>query len=209
MASRPLRLGVLVSGRGTNLQAILDAIGRGELNAEVSLVVSNKPNAPAVERARRANVPVEIYKLEDYSSRLDWQRAIVANLAGRDVELLVCAGWDKVFDREIFKRFGGRIINIHPSLLPVFGGGLHAIEDALRYGVKVTGCTVHFVTAELDAGPIIGQSAVPVLPGDNVESLAARIGKEEHRLLVEAIQLYGEGRLKIEGRVVKVLCKDA
>ena len=152
---RPLRLGVLASGNGTNLQAILDAIGDGRLRAEVALVICNHSGAGAVQRAQAAGVPVEVYEL-----------------------------------------------NVHPSLLPAFGGGLHAIRDALRYGVKITGCTVHFVTNELDSGPIIAQAAVPVLPDDDEAALAQRIHEEEHRLLVEAIRLYGEGRLQIDGRIV-------
>jgi phosphoribosylglycinamide formyltransferase-1 len=201
---RPLRLGVLVSGRGTNLQAILDAIGSGRLDAQVSLVICNHWGAQALERARNAGVPVEIYVMNDYSSRLDWQRAITARLIEEKVDLVVCAGWDKIFAPEFFDTFGGRVINVHPSLLPAFAGGLQAVEDALEYGVKVTGCTVHFVNDDLDAGPIILQAAVPVLTGDTAETLAERIHKEEHRLLVEAINLFKAGRLRVAGRKVEV-----
>jgi phosphoribosylglycinamide formyltransferase-1 len=116
----------------------------------------------------------------------------------------VCAGWDRIFSAEFVRRFPGRIINVHPSLLPAFGGGLHAVRDALEYGVKITGCTVHFVTDELDAGPVISQAAVAVLPDDTEETLAERIHVEEHRLLVEAIRLYAQGRLEIAGRTVRV-----
>jgi phosphoribosylglycinamide formyltransferase-1 len=203
--SRLLGLGVLVSGRGTNLQAILDAIAREELDARVALVVCNHQNAGAVGRARSAGVPVEVHEVRAYPSRRDQQAAIAANLDGAGIELLVCAGWDRILTEEFVERFAGRMINVHPSLLPAFGGGLHAVEEALRYGVKITGCTVHFVTNELDSGPIISQAAVPVLPGDTTEALAERIHAEEHRLLVQAIRLYGEGRLEVAGRAVTIL----
>jgi phosphoribosylglycinamide formyltransferase 1 len=199
-----LRLGVLASGRGTNLQAILDAIAKGQLEAEVAVVVCNHTGAEAISRAQSAGVLVEVYELKDYPSRLAKQRAIAARLFAENVDLVVCAGWDRVLEDEIVERFAGRMINVHPSLLPAFGGGLHAIKDALVYGVKVTGCTVHFVTTELDSGPIISQAAVPVMQDDDVKTLAARIRKEEHRLLVEAIRLYGEGRLRVMGRTVSV-----
>ena len=203
-AGGPLKLGALVSGRGTNLQAILDAIANGKLEAEVRLVVCNHSDAQAIERAKKAGVPVEVYELKDFPSRLAKQRAIAARFAEAGVELVVCAGWDRVLKAEVVRGFSGRIINVHPSLLPAFGGGLHAIRDALEYGVKVTGCTVHFVTERVDEGPIISQAAVPVLPGDTEETLARRIHKEEHRLLVEAIEMYSEGRLRIEGRKVNI-----
>jgi phosphoribosylglycinamide formyltransferase-1 len=193
---------VLVSGGGTNLQAILDAVQRRELQVAVALVVCNHKEARAIERARRAGVPVQVHELRAYPSRHAQQEAIASRLEQASVDLVVCAGWDRVLEPQVVRRFAGRIINIHPSLLPAFGGGLHAIEDALRYGVKITGCTVHFVTEEVDTGPIISQAAVPVLPGDTHKTLAERIHIEEHRLLVEAIQLYSEGKLEVNGRVV-------
>jgi len=202
LKSTKLRLGILVSGRGTNLQAILDAIAGGRLEAEVALVVCNRPGAQAIRRAEKAGVPVEVFERRDYPSRQAKQRAIAASLAEKKVDLVVCAGWNRVLDDDIVKQFAGRMINVHPSLLPAFGGGMHAIEEALSYGVKITGCTVHFVTTEIDSGPIISQAAVPVLQYDNVETLAERIHEEEHRLLVEAIQLYSEGRLRITDRTV-------
>jgi phosphoribosylglycinamide formyltransferase-1 len=205
IVAKPLRLGVLVSGRGTNLQAILDAIAQSDLAATVAYVACNHDGVQAIERAERAGVPFGVYLQKDYGTRQAHQEAIAARLLAEDIDLVVCAGWDRIFIPEFEARFRGRIINIHPSLLPAFGGGLHAIRDALEYGVKVTGCTVHFVTAEVDAGPIISQAAVPILPDDDETSLAERIHKAEHRLLVEAIKLYGQGRLKIEGRTVQVL----
>jgi phosphoribosylglycinamide formyltransferase-1 len=201
---KPLRLGVLVSGRGTNLQAILDAIARGELEAEVALVICNHREAFAITRAERAGVPVEVQVQKEYGSREAHQRAIADSLERTKVDLVVCAGWDRVFTHEFVERFLGRNINIHPALLPSFAGGLHAIRDALDYGVKVTGCTVHFVTHDVDAGPIILQAAVPVLPGDTEVMLAERIHGEEYGLLVEAIRLYGSQQLKIQGRIVTI-----
>ncbi len=200
-----LKLGVLVSGRGTNLQAILNAISSGELDAEVTLVICNHSGAQAIERAKAAGVPAEVYELRDYPSRLAKQRAIASRFEETGVDLVVCAGWDRVLKAEVVRRFAGRVINIHPSLLPAFGGGLHAISDALKYGVKVTGCTVHFVTEEVDEGPIISQAAVPVLSSDTEETLAERIHSEEHRLLIEAIKLYSEGRLQLVGRIVSIV----
>ena len=200
----PLKLGVLVSGRGTNLQAILDAIVSGELDAEVKLVICNHLGVQAIERAEKAGVPVEVYERENFPSRLAKQKVIATRMAEAGVDLVVCAGWDRVLKAEVVRHFAGHIINIHPSLLPAFGGGLHAIRDALDYGVKITGCTVHFVTEVVDEGPIISQVAVPVHAGDTEESLAERIHKEEHRLLVEAIKLYSQGRLQVTGRIVNV-----
>jgi phosphoribosylglycinamide formyltransferase-1 len=197
-------LGVLVSGRGTNLQAILDAIARRELEAVVALVVCNHKDAFAITRAERAGVPLEVHVQKEYGSREAHQRAIADSLERAEIDLVVCAGWDRVFTHEFVERFLGRNINIHPALLPSFAGGLHAIKDALDYGVKVTGCTVHFVTHDVDAGPIVSQAAVAVLPGDTEETLGERIHTEEYRLLVEAIKLYGSGQLRIEGRTVRI-----
>lgn len=199
---RPLKLGILVSGRGTNLQAIIDAVARGELNVEIKLVVCNHGDAQAIERGERAGIPVEVYELKNFPSRLAKQQAIADRLEAVGVDLVVCAGWDRVLKPEFIGRFAGRVINVHPSLLPAFGGGLHAIEEAWRYGVKVTGCTVHFVTDQVDAGPIISQAAVEVEQDDTIETLADRIHREEHRLLVEAISLYSKGRLTVSGRKV-------
>ena len=199
-----LRLGILVSGRGTNLQAILDAIAQGELDAKVAFVACNHKGVQSTERAEQAGVPFGIYTQKEYGTRQAQQEAIANQLLEENVDLVVCAGWDRVFIPGFVAAFHGRVINVHPSLLPAFGGGLHAIRDALEYGVKITGCTVHFVTDDLDAGPIISQAAVPVLPGDDEASLAERIHKEEHHLLLEAIKLYSRGNLKVEGRNVRI-----
>jgi phosphoribosylglycinamide formyltransferase-1 len=205
---RALRLGVLVSGRGTNLQALLDAIARGELRAGVALVACNRQGAGAIDRAERAGVPVELFTQREYGTREGQQAAIADRLEALGVDLVVCAGWDRIFTADFVRRFPGRIINVHPSLLPAFGGGLHAVRDALEYGVKITGCTVHFVTDELDSGPVISQAAVAVRPDDTEETLAERIHFEEHRLLVEAIGLYAQGKLEIAGRTVRVKGDD-
>jgi phosphoribosylglycinamide formyltransferase 1 len=202
-------LGVLASGRGTNLQAILDAIAGGKLEAEVALVVCNHGGAGVIERAEGAGVPVEVHTLGGYPSRAAQQEAIAERLEAAGVGLVVCAGWDLVLVPQFIRRFEGRIINIHQSLLPAFGGGLHAIEEAFRYGVKVTGCTVHFVTEAVDAGPVIMQKAVPVLEDDTLEALAERVHSAEHEILVEAIRLFGEERLRVEGRKVRIVVEGA
>ncbi|MEP6775634.1 MAG: phosphoribosylglycinamide formyltransferase [Chloroflexota bacterium] len=200
-----MRLGVLVSGKGTNLQAILDAIARGELDATVAYVACNHRGAQAIERARKAGVPVGLYTQEEYGTRQAQQIAIAAKLIEADVQQVVLAGWNRVLTSEFVAAFEGRIINVHPSLLPAFAGGLHAIAEALKYKVKITGCTVHFVTNDLDAGPIIAQAAVPVLQDDTEETLAERIHAEEHRILVQSIKLITAGKLRIEGR--NVICE--
>lgn len=197
-------MGVLVSGRGTNLGAIFSAIARGALRAEVALVICNHSGVEAIQKAKEAGVTVELHEAGAYRSRREQQETIAGRLAQADVDLVVCAGWDRVLQAQVVRRFEGRIINVHPSLLPAFAGGLHAIEDAHRYGVKITGCTVHFVTEQVDTGPIISQAAVPVYNDDTAATLGERIHREEHRLLVEAIKLYSEGRLHVEGRLVHV-----
>jgi len=201
--AKPLKLGILVSGRGTNLQAIIDAIHKGELDAQVKLVVCNHAGVQAVDRATAAGIPVEVHELKDYASRVAKQRAIADRLEAADVDLVVCAGWDRVLNPGFVSRFAGRVMNVHPSLLPAFGGGLHAIEEAWRYGVKVTGCTVHFVTEEVDSGPVISQAAVDVEQNDTIETLAEKIHTQEHRVLLEAIRLYSEGKIRINGRKVE------
>ena len=201
--AKPLKLGILVSGRGTNLQAIIDAIYKGELDAQVKLVVCNHAGVQAVDRATAAGIPVEVHELKDYASRVAKQRAIADRLEAADVDLVVCAGWDRVLNPGFVSRFAGRVMNVHPSLLPAFGGGLHAIEEAWRYGVKVTGCTVHFVTEEVDSGPVISQAAVDVEQNDTIETLAEKIHTQEHRVLLEAIRLYSEGKIRINGRKVE------
>ncbi len=199
-----LRIGVLASGRGTNLQAIIDAVERGEVEAEIVMVVSNRPNALALQRAVCHNIPSAVIRQQDYSSRVAHQMAIAELLKQKEVKLVVLAGFDRILLPEFVREFPYQVINIHPSLLPAFAGGLHAQAEALSYGVKLTGCTVHFSTEEVDAGPIILQAAVPVLDDDTVESLSSRILEQEHKLLPQAIQLIAEGALKVVGRRVFV-----
>ncbi len=204
---RPVRLAVLISGRGSNLAAILDHIERGALAARVHLVVSNRAEAPGLEIARRAGVPTFVATRAEYGSRQAQQQAMLQQIEGVAPDLVVLAGFDQVLLPFFVQRFPARIINVHPALLPAFGGDMHGVQRALEHGVKVSGCTVHFVTEEVDAGPIILQAAVPVEEDDTVETLAARIREQEHRLLPRAIQLFAEGRLSLEGRRVRILAE--
>jgi phosphoribosylglycinamide formyltransferase-1 len=205
--SEPLRLGVLVSGRGSNLQAVLDAVSAGRLDARVMVVVSDNPDAPALERARRAGVPVHVLPPGKYRTRLtnEAEADCVACLREHGVELVFLAGFMRVLHETILEAFAGRIINIHPSLLPAFPG-LDAQGQALDHGVKVTGCTVHFVDAGVDSGPIIGQRAVSVGEDDTRDTLAARILTQEHELIVEVLVHFAAGRVeRLQGRRVRIL----
>ncbi len=195
---KKLRLGVLASGRGTNLQAIIDSINEGKLLAEIVIVISDNPKAMALERAKRANIPTAYVKP---GKRSEFEREIIRILEENKVDLIVLAGFMRILSADFVSRFPLRIINIHPSLLPSFPG-LEAQRQALEYGVKITGCTVHFVNEIVDGGPIILQEAVPVYDDDTVESLSARILEKEHKILVEAIRLFGENRLRVVGRRV-------
>ncbi|MGH7815341.1 MAG: phosphoribosylglycinamide formyltransferase [Candidatus Binataceae bacterium] len=199
-----LKLGVLISGTGTNLQAIIDAIGRGELKAEIRLVISNRPDAPGLDRARRHGIETATIDHRGFSSREDFDRALVAALNERGVELIVCAGFMRLLSHVMLEAFPNRIMNIHPGLLPSFPG-THAQHDAIERGVRVAGCTVFFLAPGVDDGPIIVQAAVPVLPGDGEERLAARILEQEHRIYPQAIRWFQEGRLEI--RADKVVVK--
>ena len=201
----PLRLGVLISGRGSNLLAILEAVERGELAASVALVACNRPEAPGLAHARSRGIPTLVAGRATFPSRAVRHAAIADALAAAEVDLVVLAGWDEILVPELIARFNGRIMNVHPSLLPAFAGTLHAQRDALAYGVKVSGCTVHLVTDCVDGGPIVLQRAVPVLEDDSPETLAARILAEEHRALPEAIRLWAAGRVRLEGRRVRIV----
>jgi len=203
-SGRPLVLGVLASGRGSNLQAILDAVEVGRLRARVALVVSDRRGAYALERARRHGVPAVHLSPRDYPDREAWERAVAERLDDHGVELVVLAGFMRLLTPWFVRRYRNRVMNIHPALLPAFPG-VDAQRQALEYGVKVSGCTVHFVDEGVDTGPIILQAAVPVAEGDTVETLSARILEREHRLYLEAIQLYALGRLRLEGRRVRIL----
>lgn len=192
-------LGVLVSGRGSNLQALLDAIERGALAARVAVVVSDKPGAPALARARAAGVATAVVERRDFPSREAFDAALVAALREHGAGLVCLAGFMRLLGPGFISAFPGAILNIHPSLLPSFPG-LEAQRQALEHGVRVSGATVHVVTPELDAGPIIAQAPVPVLDDDSVETLAARILVEEHRLYPEAVRTWLAGGWRIEGR---------
>ena len=182
-----LELGVLVSGSGTNLQAILDAVAGGELDARVRIVVSNKPGVLALERAERAGVPSLVIRHQDFGTREDFDHELVSALQGAGARLVVLAGFMRVLTPGFLRAFPGRVVNIHPSLLPSFPG-VRAQAQALAHGVKVTGCTVHFVDEGVDTGPIIAQRAVPVLDADTATTLTTRILEQEHSLLVEALR---------------------
>jgi phosphoribosylglycinamide formyltransferase-1 len=206
MGATPLVLGVLASGRGSNLQAILDAIEGGRCPARVAVVVSDRAGARALERARTAGVKTVFVDPQVHPDRATFDRALRAVLDENGVELICLAGYMRLLSPDFIAAFRGRILNVHPALLPAFPG-LHAQRQALEHGVKVAGATVHFVDEGVDSGPIILQAAVPVLEGDTEESLSARILAEEHRLVPEAIRLYAEGRLEQLGRRIHI--KDA
>jgi phosphoribosylglycinamide formyltransferase 1 len=201
MRSVPLVLGVLASGRGSNLQAILDTIEAGRCPARVAVVVSDRKDALVLERARRAGASAMHLDPKAYPDRAAFDEAVAEVLDQYATELVCLAGYMRVLSVEFVRRFPGRILNVHPALLPAFPG-LHAQRQALEHGVKVAGATVHFVDQGVDTGPIVLQSAVPVLDDDTEETLAARILVEEHRLYPEAIRLYAEGCLRVEGRRV-------
>lgn len=193
------RLGVLISGRGSNLQAIVDAISGGRLDATIALVVSNRAGAGGLERARRAGLETLVLGHEGFPSREDYDRALVAALKARGVSLVCLAGFMRLLSPVFVEAFPNAILNVHPALLPAFPG-LHAQRQALRHGVKVAGATVHLVDAALDAGPIVLQAAVPVQDDDTEETLSERILHEEHRIYPEAIATVLGGAWRIDGR---------
>ena len=192
----PLRLGVLVSGGGTNLQAILDAANSAAY--EVAVVISNRPGAYALERARAANVPALTEPHRAHPDRAAFERALLAHLRAHDVEVVVLAGFMRLLTPTFIGAFERRIVNVHPALCPAFPG-LHAARQALQAGARITGCTVHFVDAGVDTGPILAQAAVPVLPEDTEETLQARIQTQEHKLLPLVLDALAQGRVQLEG----------
>ncbi|RJX21922.1 MAG: phosphoribosylglycinamide formyltransferase [Desulforudis sp.] len=196
-----LKIGVLASGRGSNLQAILDATLDGRLEAEVAVVISDNPNAYVLERARMNNIPAFAVELGGKPSKQAYEEEIVRVLREHEVGLVCLAGYMRIVTPVMLKAFPNRMINIHPSLLPSFQG-LHAQGQALEYGVRFSGCTVHFVDEGVDTGPIIIQAVVPVLQDDTEDTLSARILEQEHRIYVEAVRLYAQGKLTIKGRRV-------
>jgi len=201
--AKQVPIGVLISGTGTNLQAIIDAIESGKLDAKIEVVLSNKADAYGLVRARNHQIPTEVLNHKNFSSRETYDEALVALLRERRVELVVLAGFMRLLSAVFVKAYSNRIMNIHPALLPAFPG-LNVQQRALEHGARFSGCTVHFVNEECDEGPIIIQAVVPVLPDDTGETLAVRILEQEHRIYPRAIQLFAEGRLKIIGRRVLV-----
>jgi phosphoribosylglycinamide formyltransferase-1 len=210
MSGRPsqlVRLAVLLSGRGSNLQAIIDAIESGALSAEIAVVVSNKQEAAGLERARKHGAPVVWLDPKPFAGRPDsreaYDRAMLDVLRKYEVDLVLLAGYMKIVTAVLVAAYENRMMNIHPSLLPSFPG-LDVQKKAIEHGCKIAGCTVHFVTEGVDEGPIIVQAAVPIVEGDTPDALAARILEQEHRIYPHAIQLYAQGRLRVEGRRVMV-----
>ncbi|MFP3944343.1 MAG: phosphoribosylglycinamide formyltransferase [Alphaproteobacteria bacterium] len=198
-----LKVGVLISGRGSNLHALIDACAAPDYPAEIALVVSNRPDAPGLEHANRAQIPaLALDWKREFDSRAAYEEAVDRHLREAGVELVCLAGYMLLLGEDFVRRWEGRVINIHPSLLPLFKG-LRPHQQALASGMRVSGCTVHYVVPEMDSGPIIGQRAVPVLPGDDAETLGARILEAEHRLYPECVRMIAEGRVRMEdGRAV-------
>jgi len=196
-----VNLGVLVSGSGSNLQAIIDNMEAGRLDARIKIMISNVPDVFALERAKKHNIPSLVISHKEYKKREDFDQKIVETLQAHRVELVVLAGYMRVVTSVLLRAFPMRVMNIHPALLPSFPG-THVWQAEVDSGVKFAGCTVHFVDEGTDTGPIIIQAVVPVYDDDTAETLNARILKQEHKIFSQAIQLYAEGRLKIQGRRV-------
>lgn len=197
------RIAVLASGRGSNFQAVIDAISEGKIPACCVALITDNPKAYAIERAGKAGIPVRIIDYASFPSRELYERALQSAMQEANADLFVLAGYMRIVGAGIVRTFPGKMMNIHPALLPAFTG-LHAQRQAVEYGVKVSGCTVHFVDESLDGGPIILQQAVPVNEGDDEDSLAERILQHEHECFPEAIKLFCEGRLEIVGRKVRI-----
>jgi phosphoribosylglycinamide formyltransferase-1 len=203
---KKMMIGILGSGKGTNCQAIIDAIEAGKLNAKVGCVISDVEDAYILTRARNHNIPAEYISGAPFKTKLDGEaeQKYIATLQRYNVEVVALAGFMRMIKRNMLNAFPSRIINIHPSLLPAFPG-IESWKQALQYGAKITGCTVHFVDEGMDTGPIILQEAVPILDNDTPETLHARIQQVEHKLYPQALQLLAEGRLRIEGRRVFII----
>jgi phosphoribosylglycinamide formyltransferase-1 len=198
-----LKLGILISGNGSNLQSIIDYIEKGSLKATIKIVISNNPDAYGLTRAKKHGIPVVILKNGDFINKEDFDLELINILKNNSVDLVILAGFMRVLTPTFLKAFTQKIMNIHPALLPSFPG-IHGQKQALEYGVKLSGCTVHFVDEGVDTGPIIIQSAVQVFDDDTEETLAARILKEEHRIYPQAIQFFAEGRMEIKERKVRI-----
>ena len=196
-----VNIGVLASGRGTNLQAIIEAIKEGRIDGKISIVISDNHNAFALKRAEQTNIETQYVNFKKFKNREDYDKEIIKSLEEKKVDLVVLAGYMRILTPYFIKTYKNKIMNIHPALLPSFPG-LHAQRQAVEYGVKVSGCTVHFVDEGMDSGPIILQKAVEVKDDDTEESLAERILQEEHQIYPQAIQLFSQSRLIIKGRRV-------
>jgi phosphoribosylglycinamide formyltransferase-1 len=201
--TQPFRIAVFASGSGTNFQAIVDAVASGKLDVSVELLVCDRPQAPVVERAKQAGVSAFVFYPRDYTSREQYEAEIIRHLEARQIDLIIMAGYMRLITDALVKPYYGKIINVHPSLLPAFPG-VNAIAQAYSYGVKLTGVTVHFVDGGLDSGPVIAQRAIPVSDEDSEAALTERIHALEHTLLPEAIQWYREGRIRLDERKVYV-----
>jgi phosphoribosylglycinamide formyltransferase 1 len=198
-----LRIGILISGRGSNMAALIEAAKAADYPAEIALVVSNVADAPGLALAQKAGVPTAVVPHRGQPDRETFDRAVSAELERHGVELVVLAGFLRIFSPWFPTHWSGRLINIHPSLLPSFKG-LHVQQQAIDAGVRLSGCTVHFVIPDLDAGPVIAQAAVPVLPDDSEATLSARILRQEHRLYPMVVRWFGEGRISLSGAKVAV-----
>ncbi|MEN6468895.1 MAG: phosphoribosylglycinamide formyltransferase [Smithella sp.] len=198
-----LKLGVLISGSGSNLQSIIDNIEKGALPAQIKIVVSNNPQAYGLTRSKRHGIPCTVLNHQDYSSREEFDRELIRILKDAGVDLIVLAGFMRILTASFLRAFDQKIINIHPALLPAFPG-THVQQKAIDYGVKFSGCTVHFVDEGIDTGPIIIQSVVPVYPDDTAEALAARILKEEHKIYPQAIRYFAKNQIIKNGRHVEI-----
>jgi phosphoribosylglycinamide formyltransferase-1 len=201
--SEPGRVGILISGRGSNMVSLVESMQRGDIRAEPAVVISNRPGAAGLAKAAEMGVPTEVVDHKKVKPRAEHERQVIEILRRYEVDLVCLAGYMRLLTPLIIDEFRNRIFNIHPSLLPNFPG-LDGQKQALEYGVKVSGCTVHIVDEECDHGPIIRQTAVPVLEGDTEDSLSARILEQEHRIYSEAVALYFEDRMKIDGRAVRI-----
>jgi phosphoribosylglycinamide formyltransferase-1 len=201
---RKKRIAVLASGRGSNFQAIIDALSEGHIHAGCVRLITDNVGAYAIERAKKAGIPVSVVEFGSFPSKDAYEEALMAALKECGPDLVLLAGYMRIVGKETVRAFQGRMMNIHPALLPSFPG-LHGQRQALEYGVKVAGCTVHFVDEMMDSGPVIIQHCVPVLPDDDEDSLAERILVEEHRCFPLAVRLFCEDRLRIRGRIVEIL----
>jgi phosphoribosylglycinamide formyltransferase-1 len=206
MRAGKVNIGVLASGRGSNFQSIIDAVEPGDIRAEIRVLIVDNPGAFAIDRARKHGIEHKVMLPRQFGSRDEYFRSIAAELEHKGVALVVLAGFMRIVGKPLIEAFSNRIMNIHPALLPSFPG-LHGQRQAFDYGVKISGCTVHFVDEGMDTGPIIIQAAVPVRDDDTEDSLSERILKSEHRIYPEAVRLFCEGRLEVVGRKVRI--KDA